>query len=120
MYLAKSARLPPRASMPWLNNCCLTSGVVMDWLMACDNLSCTSRGVDCGANTPNQTEVSYPLKPDSLTVGNLGAIAERCALVTAKALRAPLWMWGKAVDAGANITGTRPESTSVMACELPL
>ncbi len=53
-------------------------------------------------------------------VGSSGSAAIRLAWVLASATRAPARTCGSAVEAGMNITGTRPVMTSFTACELPV
>ena len=77
-------------------------------------------GVPAGARSPNQPKVSYPGRPASATVTRSGAALARFAPVEASATSLPSWMNCNTVDAGENITSSRPPRRSVAACAVPV
>ena len=76
-------------------------------------------GVPAGANSPFQPLASKPRSPASSMVGTVGRPSTRRGPLTAIARSCPPSMNGLAVPIGANMTGTRPATRSVIAGALP-
>src|SRR6516162_8939079 len=88
-------------------------------LEAAARRSMISRAVPAGANRPYQPAVSNPGRPDSETVGRSGATLARRKVLEASATSLPSATNCNTVDAGENITCTRPLNRSVAAWAVP-
>src|SRR6266536_1054163 len=80
----------------------------------------TGAGVRAGTMSPTQLQYSNPGKPASVIVGTSGSSEERVRPVTASALSLPDFRNGSATAMPENITGTAPDTTSVIAGVVPL
>ena len=74
-----------------------------------------SGAVPAGASSPNQPEVSNPASPASEMVGRSGATLARREALEASPTSLPSATNCNTVDAGENITCTRPLNRSVAA-----
>ena len=109
--------LPP-GTAPCASSFSFRAGVPSERAASCWMRLTISGGVPAGASRPNQELASKPLSagpPAYSTVGTSGSAAERCALVTARALSLPDLI--SCIDEGrlSNITSMSPPASDISA-----
>ena len=86
--------------------------------MALARVLTVAASVPAGASRPNHRDTLKLAIPASSSVDTLTKLVRRL-LVVARAMSLSLFMWVSTLDAGENITSTKPDNTSFSACELP-